>query len=192
MPQYDDDDYDDEDDDDQSPDYESAEDADDADDDDDALDTTTDEGLIQAISAIFAQKLHLQLPPDTDPRSFLRDLYAALHGHPGIELQGYDQGGADDEDAVPAQPQNAAAQMGHRRRKKSRRLSAARGSAVAAEVLRSMRRPPEGRSAMADVLAAQRRAAARLGHNVPRASREEKLRQQILREALTADGDMLR
>lgn len=131
-----DDDYDDDDlDTDQDTDQDDLDDADDED--ADASDTSTDEGLCDALADLLSRKFHLDIPPDTDPKKFLRDLYAAAHGHPGIEAMG-----------GPARMSSRVAKikaerLSHRRRRKeakARRLSAggkppARKKAVVAEVL---------------------------------------------------------
>jgi hypothetical protein len=97
--------------------------------DDDAPDTSTDEGLIDASRDMLAEKCHLDLPPDTDCEKFLRDLYGALHGHPGIELVGTSSGSGkgdqlshDAEGSDTRGPRMNARErqrvLGHRRRKK--------------------------------------------------------------------------
>jgi hypothetical protein len=54
--------------------------------------------LLDRIRELFKDKFHLDLPPDIDPVSFERDLYAALHGHPGFDLVGQGDTGYDDDD----------------------------------------------------------------------------------------------
>jgi len=60
--------------------------------------------LIDGIRQLLADKMHLDLPPDTDAETILRDLYAALHGHPGIDLVDDDDDGdaadTDDDDQL--------------------------------------------------------------------------------------------
>jgi len=52
-------------------------------------------GLIEGIRQLLCDKMHLELPPDASKKTILRDLYVALHAHPGIDLTG---GPDDDED----------------------------------------------------------------------------------------------
>lgn len=149
---------------------------------------------ILAIRKQLGRKFGLQLPPDTDPKTFLRDLLAATHGHPGVFEQGaeddYDDeddagdfGEADDSDEDEDEDDDdedladdqEPARMGHRRR-----MSAARGKQCAEEVLRNIARPTPGRSAMATQAA---KLARRLSHARPtRKSAEERERDSMLAE----------
>jgi hypothetical protein len=120
----------------------------DADDEDEGDGTPPDDdALISEVCELLRDKMGVDLPADDlTPESFLRDLYMALHGHPG-----YDFGG-DDADADADQGEEPAAQMsvGRRRRKRKRKqmsqprrqptsrgVSATRGKAAAAEQLKN-------------------------------------------------------
>jgi hypothetical protein len=104
-----------------------------------------DDDLLAEVIDLLGSKMGVHIPPHVSLDTFLRDLCLALHGHPGYDFGGEDQG--EDDEATSAtmsagrrrrRRQKRKQQMSQpRRQPTSRGVNAARGRAAAAEQLRN-------------------------------------------------------